>query len=70
MKHSVKLGAKAVSGATSGSKATNKTVNLAKSPTPKNTTKQQAPLSPAKTNQNTNGKGNVPKGYYQDVNGK
>ena len=32
-------GAKAVSGATSGNKATNKTVNLAKSPTPTNPTK-------------------------------
>ncbi|MER2039658.1 MAG: GH-E family nuclease [Solibacillus sp.] len=47
-----------------------KTVNLAKSPTPTNPTKQQAPSSPAKTNQNTKGTGNVPKGYYQDVNGK
>ncbi|WP_336047159.1 hypothetical protein [Solibacillus ferritrahens] len=43
VKHSVKLGAKAVSGATSGSKATNKTVNIAKSPTPTNPQKQQAP---------------------------
>ncbi|WP_336047119.1 polymorphic toxin type 15 domain-containing protein, partial [Solibacillus ferritrahens] len=49
VKHSVKLGAKAVSGATSGSKATNKTVNLAKSPTPTNPTKQQAPSPPAKS---------------------
>ena len=67
VKHSVKLGAKAVSGATSGSKATNKTVNLAKSPTPKNTTKQQAPslakkeasattASPAKSKEQDKGK--------------
>ncbi|MEK4628221.1 HNH/ENDO VII family nuclease [Solibacillus sp. FSL R7-0682] len=40
VKLGAKLGAKAISGATSSSK---KTVNLAKSPTPTNPTKQQAP---------------------------
>ncbi|MEK4628235.1 GH-E family nuclease [Solibacillus sp. FSL R7-0682] len=43
VKHGAKLGAKAISGATSSSKAKTKTVNLADSPTPKNPTKQQAP---------------------------
>ncbi|MEK4628230.1 pre-toxin TG domain-containing protein [Solibacillus sp. FSL R7-0682] len=66
VKHGAKLGAKAISGATSSSK---KTVNLAKSPTPSNPTKQQAPslakkeasattATPAKANQNTKGIGN------------
>ncbi|MEK4628240.1 pre-toxin TG domain-containing protein [Solibacillus sp. FSL R7-0682] len=63
VKHGAKLGANAISGATSSSK---KTVNLAKSPTPTNPTKQQAPSQakkeasattapPAKANQNTKG---------------
>ncbi|MEK4628217.1 hypothetical protein MKZ17_08420 [Solibacillus sp. FSL R7-0682] len=48
VKHGAKLGAKAISGATSSSKAKTKTVNLAKSPTPTNPPKQQAPSSPGK----------------------
>ncbi|MEK4628233.1 polymorphic toxin type 15 domain-containing protein [Solibacillus sp. FSL R7-0682] len=67
VKHGAKLGAKAISGATSSSK---KTVNLAKSPTPSNPPKQQAPsqakkeasattATPAKANQNTKGTGNI-----------
>ena len=44
VKHGAKLGAKAISGATSSSK---KTVNLAKSPTPTNPPKQQAPSAPS-----------------------
>ncbi|MEK4628243.1 pre-toxin TG domain-containing protein [Solibacillus sp. FSL R7-0682] len=63
VKHGAKLGAKAISGGTSSSK---KTVNLAKSPTPTNPTKQQAPSQakkeasattapPAKSNQNAKG---------------
>ncbi|MER2002609.1 MAG: deaminase domain-containing protein, partial [Carnobacterium inhibens] len=73
VKHGAKLGAKAISGATSSSK---KTVNLAKSPTPSNPTKQQAPSqakkeasattpTPAKANQNTKGTGNL--SYTQKV---
>jgi chemotaxis protein histidine kinase CheA len=68
VKHGAKLGAKAISGATSSTKAKTKTVNLAKSPTPSNPPKQQAPsqakkeasattATPAKAKQNTKGTG-------------
>ncbi|MBD8035077.1 hypothetical protein H9632_18650 [Solibacillus sp. Sa1YVA6] len=81
VKHSVKLGAKAVSGATSGSKATNKTVNLAKSPTPTNPTKQQPPslakkeasattLPPVKSKEQTKGADKTRAEYLRDKYGK